>query len=236
MNTILLFVVPPIAGAIIAYSTNVIAIRMLFRPLREIRVFGKIRLPFTPGILPRQRKKLAQSIGAMVERELVTPEVLRERLAQIEIGELAQTVTQFLRREDIHKELQAKGRLLLRNIIMKLNIFQRFFVTAAQYDQTLQNKMPEIIDELIIGLEKALQEERVKKKLTGAIDSQVENILLSINIKSLVEDRINSLDMERVERIILDVISNQFKWIEIFGGILGFMIGLFQAVFTYLFR
>ena len=49
MNTIVLFVVPPIAGAIIAYITNVIAIKMLFRPLNEIRVFG-IRVPFTPGI------------------------------------------------------------------------------------------------------------------------------------------------------------------------------------------
>ncbi|MCL2266188.1 MAG: DUF445 family protein [Treponema sp.] len=235
MNTILLFVVPPIAGAIIAYTTNVIAIRMLFRPLREIRVFG-IRLPFTPGILPRQRKNLAQSIGAMVERELVTPEVLRERLARIEIGELAETISRFLRREDIRKELEAKGRLLLRNIIMKLNTFQRFFLSAAQYDQTLQDKMPEIIDDLVTSLEKALQEDNVKKKLVQAIDGQVENILSSINIKSLVSDRIDSLDMERVERIILDVISNQFKWIEIFGGILGFMIGLFQAVFTYFLR
>ena len=235
MNTILLFVVPPIAGAIIAYTTNVIAIRMLFRPLREIRVFG-IRLPFTPGILPRQRANLAQSIGSMVERELVTPEVLRERLSQIEIGELALTVTNFLRREDINREIQAKGRLLLRSIIIKLNTFQRFFISAAHYDQTLQDKMPEIIDDLISGLEKAMQEESVKKKLVGAIDGQVENILSSINIKSLVADRIDSLDMERVERIILDVISNQFKWIEIFGGILGFMIGLFQAVFTYFLR
>jgi len=235
MNTILLFVVPPIAGAIIAYSTNVIAIRMLFRPLYEIRVFG-IKLPFTPGILPRQRKKLAQSIGAMVERELVTPEVLRERLARIEIGEFAAAISQFLHREDIHKELEAKGRLLLRNIIMKLNTFQRFFLSAAQYDQTLTDKMPEIINDLISGLEKALQEDKVQKKLLAAVDGQVENVLSSINIKSLVADRIDSLDMERVERIILDVISNQFKWIEIFGGILGFMIGLFQAVFTYLLR
>ena len=235
MNTILLFVVPPIAGAIIAYSTNVIAIRMLFRPLREIRVLG-IKLPFTPGILPRQRKKLAQSIGAMVERELVTPDVLRERLARIEIGEFAGTISRFLRREDIRKELEAKGRLLLRGIIMKLNTFQRFFLSAAQYDQTLADKMPEIINDLIASLEKTLQEDKVQKKLIAAVDGQVENILSSINIKTLVADRIDSLDMERVERIILDVISNQFKWIEIFGGILGFMIGLFQAAFTYLLR
>ncbi|MDR0302848.1 MAG: DUF445 family protein, partial [Treponema sp.] len=51
--------VPPIAGAIIGFVTNVVAIRMLFRPLKEIRFLGA-RLPFTPGILPKQRQKLAQ--------------------------------------------------------------------------------------------------------------------------------------------------------------------------------
>jgi uncharacterized membrane protein YheB (UPF0754 family) len=35
--------------------------------------------------------------------------------------------------------------------------------------------------------------------------------------------------MLRVERIVLDVMSDQFKWVEIFGGILGFLIGMFQS-------
>jgi uncharacterized membrane protein YheB (UPF0754 family) len=77
----LLFAVPPLAGALVGFVTNVIAVRMLFRPLREIRVFG-IRLPFTPGILPRQRHKLAEGIGAMAERELLVPEMLRRRFGE----------------------------------------------------------------------------------------------------------------------------------------------------------
>jgi len=319
MNTLLLFAVPPVAGAIIAFITNVIAIKMLFRPLREVRVFG-IRLPFTPGILPRQREKLALSIGAMVERELITPEILRSRLARKDVHEKIKTsisyftenlldktpkelsagsekilsdrvpsalekiypvfsssVMEFLRRADIRMELESKGRIVLRNIILKLNTFQRFFLSAGQYDQTLEEKMPEIIDELTISVERILHESRIKRsivtaasgsfskmiggenknietlleisktdkdklddflleKLTAAVDGHIENILVSINVKSLVSDRIDSLDMERVERIILDVMSDQFKWIHIFGGILGFFIGLFQATFTYFLR
>jgi uncharacterized membrane protein YheB (UPF0754 family) len=235
VNRALFFIIPPAAGAIIGYVTNAIAIKMLFRPLKEIRVFG-IRLPFTPGILPRQRKRLAVSIGAMVERELLTAEVLRNRLANIDIKSFQGVVTEFLRRGDVRKEFESKGRILMRNIFSKMNTFQRFFISAGQYDQTLEQKMPEIVDELISSVENLLREDRIKTKILAAVDGQIENILDSIDIKTLVSDRIDSLDMERVERIILDVMADQFKWINVFGGLLGFLIGLFQSTFIYFFR
>ena len=232
---VLLFVVPPIAGFLIGYLTNVLAIKMLFRPLIEIR-FLKIRLPFTPGILPRQRKKLAVNIGEMVERELLTADVLRKRLANIDLEHFTCIVTDFMRRDDIRMELESKGRMFLRNTMLKLNTVQRFLLSAGQYDQTLEDKMPEIIDDLVNNLENLLKQEDIRKKLLAAADNQVENILSSIDIKTLVSDRIDSLDMLRVERIILDVLSNQLKWVEFFGGVIGFFIGIFQAGLTYLLR
>ena len=54
---------------------------MLFRPLRTWRVFG-VRVPFTPGIIPRRRGELAESIGRMVSRQLLTPEVFQARFEQ----------------------------------------------------------------------------------------------------------------------------------------------------------
>jgi len=79
MNSIAFWIVPPVVGAVIGYVTNDIAIKMLFRPLAEKRILG-VRIPFTPGILPRQRKKLAQNIGSMVSRELLTDAIVRDRL------------------------------------------------------------------------------------------------------------------------------------------------------------
>jgi uncharacterized membrane protein YheB (UPF0754 family) len=315
----LLLLVPPLVGAVIGFITNVVAIRMLFRPLKEIRVFG-IRLPFTPGILPRQRHKLALSIGSMVERELLTPEIVKQRIAREDVREkiraaLAQftekilagppaalfdnnenliaekaalaadrlypqassSVLAFLRRPDIHKELESKGRIFLRNVILKMNVFQRLFLSAGQYDLTLEQKMPEIIDELIASADNMLNDESTRKKLIGALtgavhkaagaesknlaalfnisaedkqkldeyffeklmsaaDKQIENVLVTINIKALVADRIDNLEMLRVERIILDVMADQLKWIDIFGAILGFLIGLFQSGFSLLLR
>ena len=43
-----LLLAPPIAGGVIGYFTNDVAIKMLFRPYRPIYL-GKRRLPFTPG-------------------------------------------------------------------------------------------------------------------------------------------------------------------------------------------
>jgi len=315
VKTLLLFTIPPAVGAIIGFVTNVVAIRMLFRPLKEIRFLG-VRLPFTPGILPKQRHKLAQSIGAMVERELLTPEILRLRLARDDVrGQiknalslftekflnktpnellegreniLAQRITgafetlypsfsgslvNFLNRDEIRRELEARGRVFLTQIFLQLNTLQRFFLAAGQYDLTLQEKMPEIIEKLIENVEDLLRDDKIKRLLVGTVsssfgeiiggqkntgvlfnvsaddkkklddylfdklmsaaDGQIENMLSSINIKALVSDRIDSLDMLRVERIILDVMADQFKWINIFGGILGFLIGAFQAFFSW---
>lgn len=56
------------------YVTNWIAVKMLFRPRKEIRVFGK-RLPFTPGVIPRGQGRLARAVGNVVETQLLTPEI-----------------------------------------------------------------------------------------------------------------------------------------------------------------
>lgn len=64
-----------VVGAIIGYATNWVAIKMLFRPLHEVRI-GKVRIPFTPGLIPKQRGKIAASIGGAVSRYLLTPDAL----------------------------------------------------------------------------------------------------------------------------------------------------------------
>lgn len=78
-NDLALLVAPPIVGAVIGLVTNWLAIKMLFRPLAEKRILG-LRLPFTPGLLPRERGRLAQSLGKTVSEDLLDPESVGERL------------------------------------------------------------------------------------------------------------------------------------------------------------
>lgn len=62
MDTWLPFVLPPLIGAFIGALTNDVAIRMLFRPYGA-RHIGKWRVPFTPGLIPRERHHIAESIA-----------------------------------------------------------------------------------------------------------------------------------------------------------------------------
>ena len=75
--TVLSWTTPPIVGAVIGYATNWIAIKMLFRPLRAKYLFGW-RLPLTPGVIPRNRKQLAASIGEVVGEKLLSEEAIRK--------------------------------------------------------------------------------------------------------------------------------------------------------------
>jgi hypothetical protein len=79
-------------------------------------------------------------------------------------------------------------------------------------------------------------ERLVTDRLFAAADAQIEKILGAIDIRAMVRDRINRLDMLRVEGIILDVMANQLKWIDVFGALLGFLIGSFQALFAWFMR
>jgi uncharacterized membrane protein YheB (UPF0754 family) len=296
MNLYLMWLIPPLAGAAIGYITNALAIKMLFRPLAEIRFLG-IRLPFTPGILPRQRHKLAENIGSIVEQQLLTPEIVIARLQQEDVREKLKTVIAgyteqlfnrtsglssffmglaereypravealiaFLKQPEIHKRLEIHGRVFLNNAILRLTVFQRFFLSAGQFENTLHDRMPEIIDDLIGQLGDILKDretqDRIERfliltlfdsfaadsrkkdrfdaslrdKLLGLAEEQSAAMLRTLNIKTLVSDRIDSLDMAQVEHIVLDVMANQLWWINIFGAILGALIGLFQSAFSW---
>ncbi|RUM60942.1 MAG: DUF445 domain-containing protein, partial [Persephonella sp.] len=43
-------------GGFIGYITNYLAIKMLFKPYKKIYLFNKIPLPFTPGVIPKERE------------------------------------------------------------------------------------------------------------------------------------------------------------------------------------
>ena len=72
-------IIRPIIGASIGYITNWIAVKMLFRPLNPIKI-GKFTLPFTPGIIPKNKERIAISIGNAISGNLLTEESLRSNL------------------------------------------------------------------------------------------------------------------------------------------------------------
>ena len=78
------YLIGPAVGAVIGYSTNYIAIRMLFRPHQAKYIMG-IHVPFTPGIIPKEKNRIAGAIGKAVSENLMNREVLEKSLLSDEM-------------------------------------------------------------------------------------------------------------------------------------------------------
>ncbi|AWB44052.1 DUF445 domain-containing protein [Paenibacillus sp. CAA11] len=64
-------------AAFVGGFTNHLAIKMLFHPRKPIYI-GSFRIPFTPGLIPKRREEIAESLGQVVSEYLVTAEGLQE--------------------------------------------------------------------------------------------------------------------------------------------------------------
>ena len=69
--------IPPLVGGVIGYITNDIAIKMLFHPRKAICI-GKWQLPFTPGLIPKEKHRVAKSIGNVISTQLLNSDTLVE--------------------------------------------------------------------------------------------------------------------------------------------------------------
>lgn len=79
MNDGFQIILMAIIGALIGGLTNMLAIRMLFRPYEAKYLFGR-RLPLTPGVIPRRREEASIKMGEIVTRHLLTPDAFIEKI------------------------------------------------------------------------------------------------------------------------------------------------------------
>ena len=77
---------PILLCALVGYCTNYIAIKMLFRPRKELRI-GSWRVPFTPGVIPKNKPRIAAAVGKAVSGTLLTQEDMAARLSQAGLKE-----------------------------------------------------------------------------------------------------------------------------------------------------
>lgn len=64
-------------GALIGWVTNILAIKLIFRPYKPINVLGLFTLQ---GLLPKRKNELAIAIGQIVEQELLSSEEIFQYL------------------------------------------------------------------------------------------------------------------------------------------------------------
>ncbi|MEA2013302.1 MAG: DUF445 family protein [Verrucomicrobiota bacterium] len=180
------FIIFPLVGCIIGALTNEIAIKMLFRPYKKWTLFG-IKIPFTPGVIPSQRKIIGKNIAETFEANLLSG-------------------------EEIHA-----------------------IITGEKTKRLLEDKIEEFSKESLgamAGLFTPLKP-KIADKILEAIEEIADKAIAhggELHIAKKIEAKIDNMHIAELEELILGFSRKQFRHITFFGGIIGILIGLAQAV------
>ncbi|WP_138502220.1 DUF445 domain-containing protein [Nostoc sp. PA-18-2419] len=160
-----LYVSPPILGGIIGYFTNDIAIKMLFRPYRAIYIAGR-RVPFTPGLIPRNQERLAQNISNTIMGSLLTPQELQNLARRLLQTERVQAAILWLLRlavEQIKTDKNQKSAKIVAGILRDLigESLPRLLKVLARREDFLEAQINQVFDQIL--LEFQLTEEQATR-------------------------------------------------------------------------
>lgn len=147
-------VIPPIAGAIIGYFTNDLAINMLFRPYKPVFIFKK-QLPFTPGLIPRNQGRLAKRVSDTIMGSLLTPEELQKLAKRLLETERMQGAILWLLRlalEQIKGAKQEKTAEILAEILQDLfgESLPRLLKVLARKEDFLEQQINQIFERILL--------------------------------------------------------------------------------------
>lgn len=153
------YIINPVMGTIIGFGTNFIAVKMLFRPYKPIKI-GKFTLPFTPGVIPKRRKDIAKALGDTISKELFTNNDIKEIFLSEEIKEkISNGIINGLKKDDATVK-----ELFLRNID-----FQKYETIKGNIENLLGQKLADgLVDINIANLIVEEGSKVIKDKLSGS--------------------------------------------------------------------
>ncbi len=152
-----LYLAPPLAGAVVGYFTNDVAIKMLFRPYTA-KYIGKYQLPFTPGLIPSNQERLATRISDTIMGSLLTPSELQKiakRLLEVERVQAAIAWLLQLALDQIQADKEQKTVKVLANILKDLlgESLPRWLRVLARKPEFLEPQLNQIFDRAILEFE-----------------------------------------------------------------------------------
>ncbi|OCL26970.1 hypothetical protein U472_05650 [Orenia metallireducens] len=170
------FILSTFTYGFVGYFTNVLALRMIFRPYTEKRLLGQ-KVPFTPGIVAKNKPRFADSMGEFVDEQLLNGE---------SINKLFKENREKI--EDSIKNLFAKDNYRIFKELLVTNcdfISERFFLSLLKLFKFNRDNL---VDRLLAQLKK--------------IDiSEVDISLLEVNIGSKIEDILLESEESLTERL-----------------------------------
>lgn len=185
----------PIVSGLIGYITNYIAVAMLFRPHKPRGLLGlKVQ-----GLVPRRQKEIAQSLGAMIERDLLSHEDIQRALNSAETT------------DEANKFLDEQIDIFVQKLAAQ-NPMVGMFMQGPLLDQV-----------------KGLLRDQMAERFPSLIERIVERAEDSLDVSEIVRAKVEGFDLTKLEAIIHEVSARELKTIEVLGGVLGFVVGIVQV-------
>jgi uncharacterized membrane protein YheB (UPF0754 family) len=186
-----LLLLPPIAGGVIGYFTNDIAIKMLFRPYRAIYI-GKWKMPFTPGLIPSNQDRLAKRISDTIMGSLLTPEELQNlarKLLETERTTSAILWLLNLALDQIQEDKEQRTAKIMGSILRDLfgQSLPRMLKVWARREDFLENQLNQIFDEVLLELQ--LTDEQGEQMATWLLEVVLPPDVLRQGLVDFLTDR-----------------------------------------------
>jgi uncharacterized membrane protein YheB (UPF0754 family) len=157
------------------------------------------------GIFPKRQKVFAEKLGKLVSDELLSFEDIQEKIINPENLKKLMPM--------IEGHIENFLRVKLGNEMPFLSIF--------------------IGDKTINSLKKIFMQEletlfpQIMKNYAGQLQNELD-------LEKIVTEKVAAFSTEKLESILYQIMNKEFRFVEIIGGIIGFIIGIIQILITYL--
>jgi uncharacterized membrane protein YheB (UPF0754 family) len=157
------------------------------------------------GVMPKRQHDLALKIGEVVEKELLKSEDILNAINTEELrGHLATVIE-----SRIDRFLREK---LFRGDFLYSKVFSR---------EAVQRAKRAFITELV-------------NLFPVEVDAAIKQLVEKVDIRKIVATRVEQFEFEQLEAVVYRVASTELNWVVYLGGVLGFIIGLLQVLFTWM--
>ncbi|WP_296558320.1 DUF445 family protein [uncultured Acetobacterium sp.] len=197
------FFIGPILGGIIGLITNGIAIRMLFRPLKAIRVFG-LTLPFTPGLIPKEKERIAKSLGDVVANNLLHQDVIKNGLLSREMDDkIALAVNDLITKKSTSEETlrelfysfsgDERGQLMITDVTNKMVDFS--------YQRMVKMELGPLLSEIAVT--------EIVNNLQGSMFAMLINENLINSAKLKMSEIIEAMVVDKGQGILAGIFEKE---------------------------
>ena len=177
-NLILQFCLMVLIGTLIGWFTNYLAIKLLFRPYKEMNfLFFKIQ-----GLIPKRRAEISLNIADVVEKELISVDDIAEKIEEMDISDgVIDRLLDKVIGEKLQKNILDKNPLL--KMIINDSVIQKI---KSYFKKSILENKEEIVEEIIkIVKEKINFREIILDKMENFSLQEIEEIILRISKNEL---------------------------------------------------